>query len=476
VNCEQANNLIGARIDGEIDNGHVAALDAHLAECPACRGVVEAMTAVDADLTRAFAPRRAAAAAVADRVLSQFVVPPAAALPAPVTTVHRSWWASWGKPLVAAAAGFGLAVLLMRPWNDTHTPIAGTGPSSVPAITVANPVGQLSLATGAVYICPPNSDNWRPLESGGAVQAGMQVRTGPKVRCEFKLSDGSEVRLNADTRVTLAAARRVEVASGQVFSSVHKQTDGAPFVVHAAPAETTLTALGTAFDVTCAPGKATLTVVEGSVKVDAAGKQNDVVRGGEALTVADGHFADKRQVENLMRATQWVDEILVMKGRDNPELARRIDDIFAQLGHEKMWYMQAQEVRRLGDHCVIPLTRYIESDRSKRTPDDEIKRREAARIVADVATTWAIPELINLLSDNDGEVRYAAAKALQRLTGQSLGRRPEEWRDQSLMSCNNTIAQWHAWWEQNKSHFPGADPDSVKPVELFKAAVPKDKA
>jgi hypothetical protein len=167
-----------------------------------------------------------------------------------------------------------------------------------------------------------------------------------------------------------------------------------------------------------------------------------------------------------------VDEILVLKGRDNPELAARINDIFAQLGHDKMWYMQAQEVRRLGDHCIIPLVRYIQSDRSKATQGDEMKRREAARIVGDVATTWAIPELINLLADHDGDVRYPAAAALQRLTGQTLNRRPEQWRDQSLMTCTPTIDQWHKWWEQNKSHFPGADPDALQPLNL---PIPKDK-
>jgi hypothetical protein len=169
-----------------------------------------------------------------------------------------------------------------------------------------------------------------------------------------------------------------------------------------------------------------------------------------------------------MRATQWVDEILVMKGRGNPELTRRIDDIFAQLGHEKMWYMNAQEVRRLGDHCVVPLARYIQSDRSKRTVDDRSKRREAARIIGDVATTGSIPELINLLADDDGDVRYAAATALRRLTGNDHGRAPQQWRDQPLMTCTPQIEDWHAWWDKNKRRFPGADPDAVKPVEMVK--------
>jgi hypothetical protein len=224
-------------------------------------------------------------------------------------------------------------------------------------------------------------------------------------------------------------------------------------------------ALGTAFDVSCAPksSKATLTVVEGTVKVQAkAGDQ--VIKAGEAIHLANGAATDRQQVYNLMEATQWVDEILVMKGRDNPELARRMNDMFALLGEQKMNFMAEAEIRRLGDHCVIPLTRYMQSDLSK---NKDRNRHAAARIVADVATTSSIPELINLLSDDDGEVRFHAARALARLTGSQSGR-PEEWRDQSLLVCMPRIQTWHEWWEKNKSRYPGADHDAVKPVEVVK--------
>jgi HEAT repeat protein len=100
-----------------------------------------------------------------------------------------------------------------------------------------------------------------------------------------------------------------------------------------------------------------------------------------------------------------------------------------------------------------------------------LKRREAARIVADVATSWAIPELINLLNDPDGDVRYSAAKALQRLTGQNLNRDPNQWRDQSFAACVPTIETWHSWWEKNKQRYPGADADAVRPLQVAKKAI-----
>jgi len=66
MTCESATNLISCRIDGEISAADQSALDEHLSTCPACRATMDVLSAQDSDLTRAFAPRRNAASAVAD--------------------------------------------------------------------------------------------------------------------------------------------------------------------------------------------------------------------------------------------------------------------------------------------------------------------------------------------------------------------------------------------------------------------------
>src|SRR4051794_6205148 len=70
MDCEQAANLISARLDGELATADAdsLALDAHLAGCAACRAAAEATSVQDAALSRAFAGRRRAAAALAERV------------------------------------------------------------------------------------------------------------------------------------------------------------------------------------------------------------------------------------------------------------------------------------------------------------------------------------------------------------------------------------------------------------------------
>lgn len=452
MTCEQAANLLADRVDSRQAVQTAPELEAHLATCATCRAAAEALASQERLLVEAFADRRAAAVGLANRVnalvLNEPVRSPA---PRPVLRIARA--------LLAAAAGFAIAVLVFRPWNK---PVVV---SPVPTTQAVAPAAQLSLATGRVFVCPDHSQDWRPLETGGSVGAGVRVRTAPSVRCELKMADGSEVRLNDQTEIRVAGARRIEVAAGQVYSSVVRRDEA--FVVHAPSAGATLTALGTGFDVACSASSAVLTVAEGSVQAAASSGQT-VVKKGESVSISAGQLADKQAVASLMQATAWVDEILVMKGRDNPELSRRVDDIFAQLGQSKMWYMQAQEVRRLGDHCVVPLTRYIQSDRSKNS-DQQAKRRQAADIIGDVATTSSLPELINLLNDPDGEVRYSAARALRRLTGQDLEFAPEEWRDQSFMTCVPPIQRWHAWWEKNKGNFPTANPSAVKPIEVVKS-------
>jgi hypothetical protein len=65
---------------------------------------------------------------------------------------------------------------------------------------------------------------------------------------------------------------------------------------------------------------------------------------------------------------------------------------------------------------------------------------------------------------------------LQRLTGQNLGRAPEQWRDQPLMTCAPTVTQWHTWWKKTQSNYPGANPQALQPTEIVKEKLlPKRK-
>lgn len=154
----------------------------------------------------------------------------------------------------------------------------------------------------------------------------------------------------------------------------------------------------------------------------------------------------------LDQASRWIMDIVVLKGHDNPELNARVNDLIAQIGEGKMAFLRENELKALGDRCVVPLARYLQSPRSQ---GELWKRQEAARVISDVAQPWCIPYLIELLDNPDGQVRAAAATALQRLTNKTQGRTPEQWRDQPKESDADTLKSWHAWWERNKDDYPG---------------------
>src|SRR5690348_7140412 len=105
MDCEQALALLHAHMDRELQPEDRPRLEAHLRDCATCWANADAYRLQDADLRRAFARRRQASAAVADRVIMHLRAngrPRTRAFP-------------WLAVVLSAAAGFLIAVLLFRP-------------------------------------------------------------------------------------------------------------------------------------------------------------------------------------------------------------------------------------------------------------------------------------------------------------------------------------------------------------------------
>jgi anti-sigma factor RsiW len=80
IDCGQAAALIEGRLDGEASRQDDAALDAHVATCPACAELLAHETALDAALAARFAgavPSAAFAAAVRTRIAAERPAPAA---------------------------------------------------------------------------------------------------------------------------------------------------------------------------------------------------------------------------------------------------------------------------------------------------------------------------------------------------------------------------------------------------------------
>jgi hypothetical protein len=311
---------------------------------------------------------------------------------------------------------------------------------------VKDVVAHLALATGTIEVKPPGATDWQVMATGASIAPDSRIRTGENIRCEVVMADDSTIRLNGNTEVSISAKRNLDLKQGQMWSSV---SPGAiPFTV--AVAQANILAIGTQFDIVANPQQpeATLTVIEGSTKIVGKGGER-VVNFGNKVRIIDG-TPGEQQTANLLTATRWVNELMMMKGRDNAELQKRVDGLLAAIGNEKMAYMMEDEIKALGDHCVLPLTRYVQSPLSS-GPANAGKRRQAARILTEMSQPWSIPYLIELLKDDDGEVRYYSARALQRLVGDSVGRSPEQWRQQPSAGKYN---EWVSWWQNNRERYP----------------------
>ena len=485
MDCELVIQLISADLDGEIQADDRMTLEAHLAGCESCRATAQTLRLQDATLHRTFAPQREAVAAVTDRVISQI---------RPATPVVASQF-PWVPVLLSAAAGFLLAVLVFRPWSRHEPPltrvtdqppgqelphkIAHTAPDDQPGerLEVASqqtpkkepspePTTQapqksltrIVFAKGAIEMLPLGSDAWRALATGGIVEPGTRVRTDSTGRCEFRTPDGSEVRLNGNTELVFHTNRALELAQGQVWSNVAEDED--PYEIQVPSADVKVTALGTQFDLACTALATVLTVAQGTTRVEGKAGQ-EIVQFGEQAKIVGGTVAERHRIHDLVVATSWIHEILVLKGHDNEELAKRMDDMLAQIGNAKMSFMYEKEILQLGDHCVLPLTRFIQSEQSK---EDKRKRANAARILAKIARPWSVEDLIKLLADDDREVRFHAAKALERLTdGQTQGLSADQWRDVTDETQSAALERWRVWWGENKDQFPTA-PFSIEPI------------
>lgn len=110
-------------------------------------------------------------------------------------------------------------------------------------------------------------------------------------RRTLAFTDGSTVQLNTASKVRTAIVpdkREVWLDEGEAFFEVaHKQ--GQPFIVHAGDRQVTV--LGTKFSVRHEPGKVTIAVLEGRVRVDEIEQGNavrsSIIRGGD-IAIASG--------------------------------------------------------------------------------------------------------------------------------------------------------------------------------------------
>jgi hypothetical protein len=448
MRCEEAVNQLNARVDGELPGEEAAGLNAHLAECSQCRAAAEGIQTVDAELSGAFVPRREAAARLAESVVA--AVRELASTPVSIAPqVALQPRLAWGQALVALAAGFILAVAVFRPWQTRTVP-----PASSPPLV---PVARLAVASGPVEVRPALQKNFFTCPEATPIASDSCVRTGPTARCEISLDDGNALRLDCNTEVTLHKSEVVEVSRGRLWSSnqpgsktVEIQSGGGTIVPKAAAQ----------LAVECQPHATRLIVVDGTVNVQ-TGQGSTEVGPGKQVRIVQGKVEEDPEWRDALLETAWVNSVLALRSSDHPELVERVNRLLVNVGAAKLSLLYEDELRRLGDDGVPPLLAYLASTRD--TPN-VAQRATAARIVADVAQSRWIADLIALLADKNSDVRFHAARGLERLTGRDQGCQAHAWQAEPWATCEKPYQKWLDWWAANRDRYPAARRDIPSPA------------
>jgi ferric-dicitrate binding protein FerR (iron transport regulator) len=437
MRCEEFLNQLNARADSELPAEEAAALDAHLAECAECLADSEQLASINAELRRAFVPRREAAARMAERVAvaigaSTANVPPA--LP-----IARPQRIAWKHVLAGLAAGFLLAVTLFRPWQPRSVER-----DSLPSF---DPIARLAVASGPVEVLPASQLEVFTCPPGGSIERDSTVRTGPSARCELSLDDGNALRLDCNTEVTLHGSEVIEVNRGRLYSCSPPDRKGSEIQ---SGGGTILPSEAAQFAVDCEPQAVRLVVVDGAVNVQTEHDSKELGP-GERVRIVQGKLEDDLEPRDALLETAWVNSVLALGSSQHPELVERVNQLLANVGAAKLSLLYEDELRRLGDAGVPPLLAYLDSTRESA---DAAQRATAARIVADVAHARRIADLIALLTDANADVRFHAARGLERLTGRDQGCKPQTWQSEPWAACESAHKMWLDWWAENRDRYP----------------------
>lgn len=439
MNCAEAEGLMAELLAGELTATDRAALDEHLAECTGCRQTQADWQEDDRQLREGFAPWRGGSATVAERTIRQL-----RREQRPATTPRRLSSFLWLPFVAGLAAGFLIALALWRPWNEST--LADRPNSIAPPIVTdpprETPEGRTVLASviGDVQILPTEAGEWTSAEAGVEVSAGCAIRTQSDGLVELTCPTGEKARLNTDSQLRIREADEFELVRGQVWAVAPPDKD----LRVRTDTGTVLTKGGTV-NVNQKPDATTVTAAAGSALVRLVHGEESLSP-GEELTFSRDRIVHRDRAYSLALITAWMNPLMALKSPDDPELNAHVDALLSHLGESKMSLLSDSELRALGPSCTVPLARYVRSEDARRQTE---RRRHAARLLADLAPISLAGEMIDLLADDDGEVRAQAAACLKRLTGLDMDCPADAWRGAPDADQRDALDRWRAWWRAN---------------------------
>ena len=259
--CADFQSLIPAYLDGKLSMARTLLFKDHTNECIPCRRALKFQSADQTTKTAAIGVRQ------------------------PARQPQRAFINGWSRTSIArwsVAAAFliclgfvGLFVSERFDWSGTTL-----------AATVEN-------ASGAVYVVS-DAQGSRQLAQGEQLQKGERVRTAKDSNAVLRLADGSTIEMRERSEFSVSENRRgvtVNLERGDVIVEAAKQHNGRLYVQ---TPDSLVSVKGTIFAVESGTKGSRVSVVEGEVEVNHAGKDETLLPGDQTTT---SRSLDKTPVE-----------------------------------------------------------------------------------------------------------------------------------------------------------------------------------
>jgi hypothetical protein len=288
-----------------------------------------------------------------------------------------------------------------------------------------------------------------PIDVGGAapkvgdpVDAGAVIKTPAGSRAVYDFPDGTELRINENTELSVEGPRKISLKQGKVFMKVVKS--GANFEIHTPhmPVVVGQALLEVEFIPRVPNGDPAHTyvrVLDGTAKATTP-KFNTNVFAGFYITGLGSQLNTPDPLRNGSLETAWIQPLLVERGRTDEETQTRAMEMVQALGREPD---AETALRSLGDLGTAELVRFLNKSVGNPQP---ARRTTAARIIAETGTTKSAAGLVSLLQYPEPEIRTVAARGLARLAGgKDLGFNEQYWKGESRDAGQKA---WEDWLKQ----------------------------
>jgi hypothetical protein len=374
------------------------------------------LTLHDDDLRRALAPLAGDPAADAARVLRALAREPIPETPPPAPRLP--WWVPFGFG-AAAAAGLLAGLLLAR--RTTPEPVPPIQPPDQPPVEVVkDPKSQLGarllVAMGPSFYL--RGQEKQKLEVGGLVPVGYTIATDAYSKAAFHLPCGSILYVNRDTRLSLSAPRELSLQRGQLFLEATRAEKGVS--VHSELGHVVIGSRSA--DVRVETEAMYVVSLSDDVLVFSRDGLQRKPGSMRMVEVRDGLIRDPKWVSP--GTYEWTFEMFAATMPDEG-VTYLVNELVASLQRFDDPDLMLAEIKSFGARALPHLRRHLDELKGK----EEKVRGSIAGAIAEVADPQDLRSLLDLLADENPEVRVRIFQAVNRLTYIDLKTAPQFWRE-----------------------------------------------